>query len=143
MDGYIILDMKTKLPNAKPKPKLRLLRLVRKQAWDLQSEWVRKTEKGICFTCGDQRDWKEQQAGHFIHRNCLDFDLRNIHCQCVKCNKYLSGNLIAYTQKMLEVYDEGTIADLQWLSKQVRKFSRSELEDLIFIYKQKIKELNN
>ena len=115
--------------------KLRLLRLVRHQAWKLQSEYVRRFEKGICFTCGYQGEWKTMQAGHFLHRNCLDFDLRNIHCQCVKCNKYLSGNLIPYTIKMTEKYGKLVVDELRQLSNQVRKFSRSELEELIKDYK--------
>lgn len=117
--------------------KLRPLKNIRKQAWDLQSEFIRRSEEGVCFTCGNKREWKAQQAGHFIHRNCLDFDLRNIHCQCVKCNKYLSGNLIEYTVAMLSEYGEAVVEDLRELSHQVRKFRRDELEEMIAGFKLK------
>ena len=93
----------------------------------------------ICFTCNKRCDKNTSQAGHFIHRNSLDFDERNIHCQCVKCNKYLSGNLIEYTLKMIKKYGHETVDELKILSHQVRKFSRDELEEIIENYKSKLK----
>lgn len=131
-----------KKPKKLGRPKLRPYKNIRKQAWDLQSEWVRRSAKGVCFTCEDTREWKLQQAGHFIHKNCLDFDLRNIHCQCVKCNKYLSGNLVPYTIGMIEKYGKEVVDYLRRNSYQVKKFSRSELETMIEDYKAMLKVLD-
>ena len=50
----------------------------------------------ICYTCKRDIPFKEIQAGHFRH-NKLDFDENNLHAQCIRCNKYLSGNLVFYT----------------------------------------------
>ena len=69
------------------------LKSLRKRAWDIQSQYIRRLAKGICFTCGDKRPWKKQQAGHYIHKDCLDFDERNINCQCRGCNSFKGGNL--------------------------------------------------
>ena len=54
---------------------------LRDRAWILCSEYIRKRDKGICFTCGEPGD----QAGHFKHgKNCERyFDEYNIHCQCL------------------------------------------------------------
>lgn len=42
-------------------------------------------------------------AGHFYH-NYLDFDEQNINCQCSYCNKWLSGNLAIYAERLIEKY---------------------------------------
>jgi hypothetical protein len=115
------------------------LKSLRKKAWKLQSEYVRRSEKGVCFTCGDTRDWKEQQAGHYIHKDCLDYDLINIHCQCVRCNKWLSGNSGVYAERLIAEYGEEVVADLRTRSYKTKKFNITELEDLIEKYKAEIK----
>ena len=111
---------------------------LRKKVWDLQSIYVRKKGKGKCVTCGTKKHWKEQQAGHFIHGDSLDFDLRNIHCQCVRCNHWLSGNLTEYTLFMLDKYGRKVIDELRVLKNQVKKFSRKELEELVAYYEEKL-----
>jgi len=74
---------------------------------------VRIRDKGICYTCGVQKEISEMQAGH-RHHGKLSLDERNIHCQCVKCNMYLSGNLGAYERRLIEEYG------LEW-SKQLER----------------------
>ena len=124
----------------KPKIKHISLTSLRKKAWDLQSEWIRRSEKGICFTCGIHKPWKEQQAGHYIHKNCLDFDLINIHCQCVHCNKWLSGNLGIYAERLIAEYGENAIVELRERERQYKKFPKKftifELEEKIADYKE-------
>ena len=112
-----------------------------KKAWKLHSEYIRKAEKGICFTCGIHKHWKEQNAGHYIHKDCLDFDSVNIHCQCVRCNKFLSGNSGIYAERLISEYGEDTIAELRTRSEIIKKFTLEELENLILSYKQKLKDL--
>lgn len=125
--------MKTKLG----RPKLRSYKALRKQAWDVFSKWIRQRDQGVCFTCGKKDDVRNMQAGHFIHRNCLDFDERAINCQCVKCNKYLSGNLIIYTVSMIDKYGVDIIEELEALASKPRKFQRYELEEIIERYGEK------
>ncbi len=116
---------------------------LKKMAWDLQSEYIRKSAQGICFTCGEKRNWKEQQAGHYIHRDCLDFDLINIHCQCVRCNKWLSGNQGIYAERLIAKYGEEAISELRQRANQVKRFTISELEELIKKYTELLTELEN
>ena len=112
-----------------------------KKAWKLQSDYIRQYEQGICFTCGDKRAWKEQQAGHYIHKDCLDFDNVNIHCQCVRCNKWLSGNSGVYCERLIAEYGEQSVAELRERSKSIKKFTITELQDLITKYQDLLKTL--
>ena len=72
-----------------------------KKCWDLQSEIIRRLAHGICYTCRTGGDWRTRQTGHFIHDK-LDFDRRNLHCQCIACNHYKSGNLGEYALHLME-----------------------------------------
>jgi hypothetical protein len=94
-----------------------------------------------CITCGKQNHWKEFHAGHFIHGHSKATFLleENVHPQCVRCNHFLSGNLIEYTEFMRKTYGQDTIDHLRELSHQIWKPSRMELEELIEKYKGEIK----
>ena len=117
------------------------LKVLRKKAWVLQSEYIRRSERGVCFTCGSRRLWKKQDTGHYIHKNCLDFDLINLHCQCARCNRFLHGNLGVYAERLIAEYGEEVIAELRQRANQVKKFTIFELELLIIKYEQLLKTL--
>lgn len=124
----------------KPKIKHISLTSLRKKAWDLQSKWIRQSEEGICFTCGKHGNWKEMDTGHYIHKNCLDFDLINLHCQCTYCNRFLHGNLGIYAERLISEYGEEAITNLRERSKKEKKFNIFELEELVNTYKQRLNE---
>ena len=119
------------------------LKSLRKKAWKLQSEYVRRSEFGKCFTCGKTKSWKEMQCGHYIHGNWMDFILLNLHCQCAKCNKFLSGNLGVYAERMMSEYGEQALKELRDYSDQNKnkKYNIFELETLIETYKQKLQSI--
>ena len=121
--------------------KLKTMKGLHNQAWTLMSEFVRRRDRGQCFTCYDKRDWKQQQAGHYVHRDCLDYDFRNINCQCVRCNKWLRGNLTAYAMALKAKYGAEIIDELEILGHQIRKFTRDELEGIIEELKKRISQL--
>lgn len=118
------------------------LKLLHKKAWKLISEFVRRCDYGICFTCGKRNPWKKMDCGHYIHKNCLDFDLINLHCQCTKCNRFLHGNLGIYAERLIAEYGERTINELRQRGNIIKKFTREELENIIALYKQRIRELS-
>jgi len=98
--------------NPQPKVTKKALKSEKKRlqarCWKLMSEWVRRRDASfsgmvICFTCDKPLHWKEANAGHFQHGK-LDFDERNIHCQCVKCNMFLSGKLDSYTMRLIGLH---------------------------------------
>ena len=117
------------------------LKALHKKAWRLQSEYIRRFEKGICFTCGVRKNWKEMDLSHYIHKNSLDFDIVNLHSCCARCNRFLHGNLGVYAERLIAEYGEDAVIALRQRANQVRKFTIFELEKIIDNYKQKIKEL--
>lgn len=91
---------------------------------------VRQRDNGVCFTCGVKKPIEEMNAGHFIHKNCLDFNKMNINCQCVKCNQYLSGNLGIYAIKLIEKYGKEQVDNLIFDGQKTHKFTLGELETI-------------
>jgi hypothetical protein len=107
------------------------LNKLKKKAEAIFHKYIVLRDKGICFTCGKPGN----QAGHFCH-NRLDFDEMNLHCQCVRCNHFLSGNLYEYGKHLNKNYGEGFAEALIARSHtQSNKFSRDELNELIAKYK--------
>lgn len=87
--------------------------------WKYFSIYIRNSEEN-CFTCGKYVDPKEANAGHYEHEGVSDnwllkSDPRNIHKQCVHCNKYLNGNLNAYAVRLEAKYGHGILQELQGL----------------------------
>lgn len=105
------------------------LKNLRKKAWRTISKYVRNRDKR-CVTCTN----KSSQAGHFIHKDCLDFDERNINGQCKVCNLYLDGNMIAYNVYMLKKHGQEVMDELRVLGNKTKKFTRNELEEIIEKY---------
>ncbi len=126
--------------------KLQPIKNLRKNVWDLNSEWVRRREANFqgyiaCFTCGKQEHWKEMNAGHYIHRDSLDFEEININPQCVRCNKWLSGNSGVYAIKLIEVFGLKAFKNLEAKRCLIKKFNREELENLKKFYQKKLEKL--
>lgn len=112
-----------------------------KECWKLMSEWIRTKDadwRGYvkCFTCGYVKDYRETNAGHYIHDK-LDFDERNIKVQCTRCNLRLSGNLGIYAEKLLMMYGENFLWELRKDAQEKRNnYSYEEL----FKIKEDLKE---
>ena len=119
------------------------LKFWKKKVWNLQSEVIRREEKGICFTCDKQDNWKNQQTGHFIHLDCLDFVSQNIHCQCVGCNKYRHGNPIAYALALEKRYGYGICQKLRLLGDRNKPYKVTELQGLYNYYQGRLRVLNS
>jgi hypothetical protein len=126
------------------------LKSLKNKAWKLMSEWVRRKdadEGGTtrCVTCRVPIYWKEAQAGHFVggRTNAVLFHPDLVHVQCVACNVFRSGNYAAYTLFMLDLYGREKVEEFLALKNKVVKYTRSDLEDLIQGYKQKLEGLAN
>ena len=96
-----------------------------------------------CFTCGVEKHWKEQQAGHFQSRShhSTRWDEVNVQVQCVKCNMFRQGEQYKFGMYLDQKYGEGTAEELEIRSKTIVKLNRTDYEEAIERYKQKIKEL--
>ena len=109
---------------------------LKKKAWKLLSEVIRREAANPdgtvqCYTCWNNWHWKQHiQAGHAIPgRNgavLLDEDV--IRPQCVQCNIWMRGNYPFFTTRLIK--EKG----MEWWeskllsAKQVKKWTRGELE---------------
>tara|TARA_R110002012_G_scaffold186708_1_gene353408 strand:- start:2212 stop:2622 length:411 start_codon:yes stop_codon:yes gene_type:complete len=105
------------------------------------------TETGLCqcITCGKVGHYKKggMQNGHFQSRRFMAtrYDEKNCFSQCVSCNMFRSGEQYKFGLALDAKYGEGTAEELQFKSRQIKKFSRVDYEDLISYYKSLVKNL--
>lgn len=109
---------------------------------------LRDKQRG-CISCGaaseDGRVGGGMDAGHYRSRGAaphLRFDLRNIHSQCKRCNRYLSGNAAAYRVGLVERIGIGQVEALE-ADNEPRKWTREELAAITARFKAMTKELKN
>src|SRR5574343_472919 len=102
---------------------------LRKKAWSVFALWVKNRDKWTCITCGKRypKGSPQMNAGHFKHKDCLDFDERNINAQCARCNKWGHGRLDIYGDRLREKWGASVTLHLEQQSKQPYKFSKAEL----------------
>lgn len=111
------------------------LKGLKKKAWKIQSIYIRKKADGKCYTCPDKREWKEQDCGHYQHGDALDFEAEtNLRCQCVRCNRYLHGNSGVFLSRLIKELGYDPTDELLLKKKQVKKWTREELELIIERY---------
>ena len=131
---------------------------LRKKAWNLQSQFIRRKEAGYgdklfggclrsdycnnvlvglvnCYTCGKTNHWKEMDVAHYIHKDCLDFEPDNLRVCCARCNRFLHGNLGVFAEKLIKEIGQERVDRLRELSHRVKKFTRQELERIIEKYR--------
>lgn len=107
------------------------------------SEFIRRRDKGKCFTCGAKKEWKDTDAGHYIKRQHLAtrWSEVNVNCQCMGCNRFRDGNKEVYAIRLERKYGYGILQKLEVLRDKGKRFKLSELEELIEKYQNKLKEL--
>lgn len=126
-----------------PKLKNPTKKQLQSKLWRLMSEYIRKRDNFVCFTCGKRGNKYNTDAGHFIpqSRNSdTQYDETNVHTQCVRCNKWLGGNMREYTIRMIDKYGREKVDELRRRGHIIKKWKREELEDLIKYYKDKLLE---
>jgi len=108
------------------------------------SEYIRKRDQGICFTCENKKEWKKQDCGHFIPRACtpLRWAEENCHCQCKKCNQHLAGNLKVYRNKLIMKYGSDFVEYLEQQRNKIQRLTKAELIAVIDYYKSKTKSID-
>ena len=109
----------------------------------LFSIFIRKKDKGKCFTCSTQKPWKEMDAGHYKLRQHIGtrWIEKNVHCQCTACNRFKHGNLSIYAVRLEKKYGFGILQELEDLKNSNKRYKTLELEKLIEYYKNKIEVL--
>lgn len=88
------------------------------------------------------------QAGHYYAVSGYDglrFDEDNVFCECVRCNCFDESHLIGYGSNLINRIGIERYKALQeraiLYKKFGKKWSRSEIEEMIKIYKEKLKQL--
>jgi hypothetical protein len=103
----------------------------------LTSKVVRKRD-GKCVTCGST---EELQASHFYRRSyyIIRFDLRNVNCQCKRCNYEHSSKPWRYTNWFLEHYGVDVMSELHELRMSRARLTDEQLQSLIVEYRQMLR----
>lgn len=93
----------------------------------------------ICISCQELKPKNQMNSGHYFAKEfykSVRFDLDNCNGQCVRCNKYLSGNLIPYRANLLKKIGADRLAQLERKAEIKNfKYSREFLIELIEKYK--------
>lgn len=110
---------------------------LKKKADAVFSKWIRERDNGKCFTCMKHEDPKYMQAGHFVSRsyNYYRFDEKNVHCQCVGCNVFKSGNMVTYAVRFVNEYGIETLKEFERNRFREKRFTVKELKQIIEKYK--------
>jgi len=113
------------------------------------SEWVRRRWSrydgtASCVTCGVVKPWAQLQCGHFVSRVHLAarWNEFNGNPQCPSCNVLRRGNPAEYALWLTRKYGPKIIEDLVVLKHQTVKYNRSDLEEMIRQYEQRLENLD-
>lgn len=84
-----------------------------------------------CISCGKVIPLVESEGGHFITRQChtTEIDADNIHAQCHRCNRFLSGNYHWYEIELEKRIGEERVRRLK-LMLQASKLEPDEIKGL-------------
>lgn len=105
--------------------------------------FIRMRDGKYCISCGAKGDGRVYHAGHFKAQggnSALRFDENNIHVQCYRCNVELSSNQSGYRPALIDKIGIEEVERLE-TTKNTKLWTVEELQEIIKIYKAKIKEL--
>ena len=108
------------------------------------SEYIRrrytKNEIATCVTCGKEDHWKKLQAGHFMSRKhyATRWDEDNVEVQCSACNVFRYGEQYLFAKHLGNEKADMLLAK----SRETVKFPDWEIQEMIELYKNKIKDLS-
>ena len=126
--------------------KKKTLAKLKKEAQVVFNAYIRKRDEGHpCISCSQ---YKTLQAGHYYPVGSYDglrFDEDNCHGECAGCNCFKTSHLIEYGFNLEVKLGKKRYKDLIQRANEYKKngykWSRSEIEEIIKKYKQKIDEL--
>lgn len=119
-----------------------------KKAQAAFNRYIRLRDKGKpCVSCGKPHDGNPNSfdAGHYRSVGSapnLRFDENNVHGQCKHCNCYLSGNIVMYRQGLIERVGLQTVEAIE-CDNAPRHYSKDDLRELVRLYRQKAKGLED
>ena len=120
---------------------------LKKKAQIVFNAYIRKRDEALpCISCGEFKE--SYQAGHFYAVGGYDglrFNEDNCHKECTHDNCFNESHLIGYGENLRQRIGEIAYAALRIEAEKYKKFghkwTRSELEEIIDVYTEKIKNL--
>lgn len=97
--------------------------------------FIRQRDNFTCVICGNKGEGNDIHAGHYIHLESLDLDSRNMNAQCSRCNAMHNKNPVPYTNFMVLKYGEEILDELDRLSRENKKLTGTEYEEVYHRYK--------
>lgn len=120
-----------------------------KEAQVAFNSYIRVRDKNKqCISCpclpGDTVQGGKFDAGHYRSRGSashLRYHLLNCHSQCVKCNRYLSGNVVEYRKGLIARIGGERVEQIE-MGNNPRKFTIEYLKRVkkIFNYRKRLYE---
>ena len=110
------------------------------------NKYIRMRDEGKpCISCNS---FNTEHASHFYnvgHYPTMRYNEDNVHKSCMRCNRYLRGNLLEYRVKLLKRIGADRVAKLEMLSawdkrQTNHKWNRFELIEILETYKTKCHE---
>lgn len=107
------------------------------------NRYVRKRDRNMnsddftCICCGVRFPLNEMDAGHYISvkHQSTRFDLINLNGQSQACNRLEYGRQKEYRERLVSIYGEQEILDLEARSREIKKWTKEEILALIQKYK--------
>lgn len=96
-----------------------------------------------CVTCGSVKHYKEMQLGHWRRRGLQPtrYDERNCAPQCVRCNKWRSGEPERFEEYLVQKYGKDVVDELRQRSLFRQKRTQKDFEWIALEYYQKMKSI--
>lgn len=120
-----------------------------KEAQVAVNKYIRLRDHGkSCISCGslpEQKAGGTMDAGHYRSRGAashLRFNILNIHAQCVKCNRFNSGNAIDYRINLIKKIGIELVDKLE-ADNQPRKFTIEYLKRVKKIFSKRARYYAN
>lgn len=117
-----------------------------KEAQSVFNAFIRERDKGKpCISCGVPLGGvpNSYDAGHYRSRGAashLRFDEKNVHGQCKKCNRYLSGNVVEYRNGLKTRIGMDELERLE-NDNEPRVYSKEDLIEIKSKYGKKLRDL--
>lgn len=127
-------------------PKKKTVGKLKQDLQKIFNKFIRLRDKDKpCVSCGQVKDL---QAGHFFAVSGYDglrFDEDNVHGECARCNCWDESHLILYSENLKGRIGEERYEALKQRARNYKQFgnkwSRVELEEMLILYKSKVREL--
>lgn len=134
------LCVKKKVSKKTRRKKLRPIKLLKKDLWELCKQLVRIRDGSTCFTCNKTLvHGSDKHTGHCIPSSVcglfLRYDLRNLAVQCYDCNINKGGMGFIFGSKLTALYGHEFAKELEDDRRVIIENEREFLEETIAIYK--------